>query len=88
MDNITHSLTGAVTAKLLDGSRSYDRRTERAFFWLTVLSANIPDADVIVELLSDPFTGIDHHRGITHSIVAAPLFAIVFCVRMALLLAL
>ncbi len=76
MDNLTHSLTGAVAARVLDGSQAYDRRTERALFWLTVVSANAPDLDVVVDLFAGPFTAIEHHRGITHSVIAAPLFAV------------
>jgi inner membrane protein len=80
MDNLTHSLTGALTAKFIESrptapeEKSIYRRT---FFWLFVLSANLPDIDVLLGLIGDPILSIKYHRGITHSLLFAPVLALV-----------
>lgn len=75
MDNVTHSLTGALAAELLPhryASASY----RRTLFWLLVVSANLPDLDVVLQLFTDRLAYIIHHRGITHSLLFAPVFAL------------
>ena len=79
MDNLTHSLTGAVAAKLLETTFptvAGESSAHRKKFWLLVSSANIPDLDVVLGLLGDPIFSIQHHRGITHSLLFAPLLAL------------
>jgi inner membrane protein len=79
MDNITHSLTGALAAKVIErqGVPAADqRRQRRALFWLLVLCANLPDIDVLFSLFGGRLFSLQHHRGITHSFVFAPLFAL------------
>lgn len=79
MDNITHTLTGALAAKLIETRtiRSKDSRNEkRTIFWLLLLCANLPDIDVVLNFLGDPVFSLKHHRGITHSLLFAPLFAL------------
>jgi inner membrane protein len=79
MDNITHSLTGALTAKFIESRPTQPEEKNiyrRTFFWLFVLAANFPDIDVLVGLTGDPVLSIRHHRGITHSILFAPVLAI------------
>lgn len=64
MDNLTHSLVGLAAAKA---------GLERVSPYATavcVLAANLPDAD-IVTLAAGPAAYLEHHRGITHSIVGA-----------------
>jgi len=63
MDNLTHSLVGLTAAKA---------GLERMSPWATtvcVISANAADADFITLFLGDRWTLLQHHRGITHSIV-------------------
>lgn len=69
MDNITHSLTGLVLARagLSQGSRG---RT-----LALVLASNLPDLD-LVAALGGSTTYLEHHRGLSHSIAGAPLFAL------------
>lgn len=76
MDNVTHSLTGALAATLLQrpSASTSERRT---LLWLLVVSANLPDLDVVLQLFTDRLTYIIHHRGITHSLLFAPVFALV-----------
>ncbi|MCA1621476.1 MAG: metal-dependent hydrolase [Acidobacteria bacterium] len=62
MDNLTHSLVGLAAAKAGLG-----RRSPYATF-VCVAAANLPDID-IVALAGGPAFYLQHHRGITHSIV-------------------
>lgn len=74
MDNITHTLTGALAARAVSGSRQESRRT---LFWLLLVAANFPDIDVALRFVTDPLTALEYHRGVTHSFLAAPLVALV-----------
>jgi inner membrane protein len=79
VDNITHSLTGALAAKVVEkhgapGDRGVYRHT---LFWLFVLCANLPDIDVALGLFGGRLFSLQHHRGITHSLVCAPLLSII-----------
>ena len=79
MDNLTHVLTGALTAKFIEArpTAPEEKKTyRRTFFWLFVLCANLPDIDVALGLIGDPILSIQYHRGITHSVLFAPLFAL------------
>jgi inner membrane protein len=62
MDNLTHSLVGLALAK-----SGLERLSPYATA-VCVLAANAPDADVITVLWGRWFA-LEHHRGITHSIV-------------------
>jgi len=79
VDNITHSLTGAVAAKVIETAfpaLAEEPIAPRKKFWLLVGSANIPDIDVVLGLFGDPIFSIHHHRGLTHSLLLAPIFAL------------
>src|SRR5437762_14183475 len=63
MDNLTHSLVGLTSAKAgLEKLSPYATT-------VCVISANAADADFVSLFLGDRWTLLDHHRGITHSIV-------------------
>ncbi|HVQ39872.1 MAG TPA: metal-dependent hydrolase [Pyrinomonadaceae bacterium] len=62
MDNLTHSFIG------LAASKAGLERLSSGTTLLCVLAANAPDAD-IVTLVSGRWAYLQHHRGITHSIV-------------------
>src|SRR5882672_9082701 len=64
MDNLTHSLVGLAAAKAGLEKLSPGATT------LCVLAANSPDAD-IVTLFGGRWAFLQHHRGISHSIVGA-----------------
>src|SRR6476620_8177830 len=68
MDNITHTLTGA-----LIGQRGLKRRSRFAFA-ACLLGANAPDIDVFAPL-AFPVDGIEFHRGPLHGVFAWPLLA-------------
>ena len=69
MDNLTHSFIGLAASKAGLEKLSPGATT------LCVLAANSPDAD-IVALLGGRWTYLQHHRGITHSIIGALVLAI------------
>ena len=63
MDNLTHSLVGLTSAK---------GGLERLSPYATVvclISANAADADFVSVFFGDRWTLLQHHRGITHSII-------------------
>src|SRR4249919_1927834 len=63
MDNLTHSLVGLTSAKAgLEKLSPYATT-------VCVVSANAADADFVSLFFGDRWTLLQHHRGITHSIV-------------------
>src|SRR5580704_4605075 len=69
MDNLTHSLTGLMLSQA-GLKRFYPRAT-----LVLVIAANIPDIDVVT-IVRGPLYYFEQHRGITHSIAAAPVMAL------------
>jgi inner membrane protein len=69
MDNLTHSLIGLAAAKAGLEKLSPGATT------LCVLAANSPDADILATL-GGRWAYLQHHRGITHSIVGALVLAL------------
>jgi len=84
MDNLTHSLTGVLAARILPGdqadtstmTRKGKPKTGRMLFWLMLVSVNLPDLDVIANFFTDPLSAVHFHRGFTHSFLMAPLIAL------------
>ena len=70
MDNLTHSLVGLTAAKA-----GLERLSPGATV-LCVLAANSPDSDIVVLLCGDRWDFLQHHRGITHSIVGTAFLAV------------
>jgi len=68
LDNITHSLAGALL-----GQMGLKRRSRFAFA-ACLLGANAPDIDVFAPL-AFPVDGIEFHRGPLHGVFAWPLLA-------------
>lgn len=63
MDGLTHSLVGLAAAKAgLDRLSPYTTAA-------CILSANAPDVDFVSVFFGDRWTLLEHHRGITHSII-------------------
>jgi len=71
MDNLTHSLVGIAASKA--GLEKLSPGTT----FLCVLAANAPDADIVVLLFGDRWSFLQHHRGITHSIVGVLSLALI-----------
>lgn len=75
MEPVTHFLTGACL-----GRAGFNRRTAYATLAMT-LAAETPDLDVLWGF-GGPVAAFQHHRGITHTLIGAPLVALVvtlFC---------
>jgi membrane-bound metal-dependent hydrolase YbcI (DUF457 family) len=71
MDPITHGITGALLGKAY-----FSKRDGRVSIFAATLGAVFPDIDVIAEAISrDPLAIIKYHRGITHSFLGLPFFA-------------
>jgi inner membrane protein len=64
MDNLTHSLIGLAVSK------AGLERLSPAATAVCILAANSPDSDIVV-LIFGRWAFLQHHRGITHSIVGA-----------------
>lgn len=72
MDTITHGIAGA-----LIGKGFFSERWGPAATFAVTLGSVFPDCDVIAEVLSrNPVSLLKYHRGITHSFVAMPFFAL------------
>jgi inner membrane protein len=65
MDNVTHSLVGLMMSRV-SGKNA----------WMMVVAANFPDID-IVSWAGGSLTYLEYHRGIAHSLAAAPVLALI-----------
>lgn len=63
MDNLTHSLVGLAAAK------AGLERLSPAATTLCIVTANAPDADIVVLVFGDRWSLLQHHRGITHALI-------------------
>jgi inner membrane protein len=70
MDNLTHSFVGLVAAKA-----GLEKLSPGATL-LCLIAANGPDSDIAVLPFGDRWTYLQHHRGITHSIVGVACLAL------------
>src|SRR5579872_1573106 len=69
MEPVTHFLTGACL-----GRSGFNRKTAYATLAMT-LAAEAPDIDMLW-IFRGPVAELQHHRGITHSLVGAPFMAL------------
>jgi len=74
MDTVTHGIVGSLIAK-----GYFSEKHGRVATFAATLGAVFPDGDVVTEAFSqDPLAVVKFHRGITHSWVALPFFAVIF----------
>lgn len=71
MDNLTHTLTGLMMARVGLG-----RTTERGGTLMMMLAVNAPDSDLVMAGLPGGLSYIEYHRGYTHSLALAPVMAL------------
>jgi inner membrane protein len=78
MDNITHSVVGLGVGALIDRSlppepdAAGERVRQRMLLTIGCLASNFPDLDlVLTRLLAPPLGYLLHHRGHTHTLLAA-----------------
>lgn len=86
MDTLTHALSGALVARAtaLKAPRT-DQLSLRARSWAGFFAAAFPDSDFIARLV-DPVAYLTvYHRGVTHSLVLLPLWALLLAALFALL---
>ncbi|TSB44694.1 metal-dependent hydrolase [Alkalicoccobacillus porphyridii] len=80
MDTITHTLFGLTTYGMVD-KREKDRPTKRALLFTALAASQAPDLDIVARVTE---TGrvMDQmwHRGLTHSIFVAPIWALIIYV--------
>ena len=73
MDTLTHALSGALLARATSPKdappRSLPRRIAAGFF-----ACAAPDLDFVVGF-AGPTAYLEHHRGVTHSLILLPLWA-------------
>lgn len=69
MENLTHSLVGAVVADAALGQGA-SRRTRRVFLAAGIIASNAPDLDLLYTSITPmPIGYLLHHRGHTHTLV-------------------
>ena len=74
MDTVTHGIVGSLIAK-----GYFSEKHGRVAIFAATLGAVFPDVDVVAEGFShDPLAIVKFHRGITHSWIALPVFALIF----------
>ena len=74
MDPLTHALSGALVARALPVARS-PALTPREVFVAGAASAVFPDLDFVLRLV-DTLTYLNHHAGITHSLLLWPAWSL------------
>jgi inner membrane protein len=73
MDTLTHALSGALLARATQHDTSpLPRRTR---MWVGFWAAAFPDGDFVLRFI-DPLIYLTTHRGITHSVLLLPLWAL------------
>lgn len=77
MDTLTHALSGALLARATESkSPRAGQLSRRARMWVVFWAAAFPDSDFVLRFI-DPLTYLTTHRGITHSVIMLPLWALV-----------
>jgi len=72
MDPITHVLLGASL-----GYAAFGKKLGRTAATSAGLAAFAPDADILIRSANDPLIAIEYHRGFTHSLIFAPVGAVI-----------
>lgn len=76
MDTLTHALSGALLARATEPrAPRRDQLPRRLRMWVGFWAAAFPDSDFMLRFI-DPLTYLALHRGITHSIVLLPVWAV------------
>lgn len=84
MDTLTHALSGALVARATEPAVFRSGALSRgARMWAGFFAAAFPDVDFIVRFV-DPTTYLITHRGLTHSLVMLPLWALLLAALCAL----
>jgi inner membrane protein len=88
MDTLTHALSGALLARATEPAAGSPARagvlSRRARLWAGFWAAAFPDSDFVLRFV-DPLFYLTNHRGVTHSFVMLPLWAVGLAALFALL---
>lgn len=85
MDPFTHALSGAVAARATAPPDNHDLPDVHTRTLAGTGAALFPDIDIVLRFV-DPMFYFTHHRGLTHSFVMAPVWALLLAVFFALIL--
>jgi inner membrane protein len=76
MDTLTHALSGALLGRATEPKMPRtDQLPRRLRMWIGFWAAAFPDSDFIVSFIN-PLTYLALHRGVTHSIILLPIWAL------------
>ena len=75
MDTLTHAVSGAVAGIAFGENNKLARISLAKRALVVAIAAAAPDLDNLLALGNDPFLYLDHHRGITHSLILLPVWA-------------
>lgn len=76
MDTLTHALSGALLGRATEPRATRPGQLPRATrMWVGFWAAAFPDGDFVLRFI-DPLLYLTTHRGITHSVVLLPLWAL------------
>jgi inner membrane protein len=76
MDTLTHALSGALLARATAPRQARtDQLPPRLRTWVGFWAAMFPDSDFVLRFI-DPLTYLTLHRGVTHSVILLPLWAV------------
>ena len=76
MDTITHALSGALLARATaPAAQDPGELTPRARMTVGFMAAGFPDCDILLRVFGS-LTYVDLHRGVTHSIILLPAWAL------------
>jgi inner membrane protein len=76
MDTLTHALSGVLLARATEPKAPRpDQLPRRLRMWIGFWAAAFPDSDFIVNFIN-PLSYLALHRGITHSIILLPVWAL------------
>ncbi len=87
MDTLTHALSGMLLARATAGTSTTSAKPQLPLhvrMWCGFLAAAFPDADFVSRYFGS-LSYLEHHRGVTHSILMLPLWAILLAVIFSLL---
>jgi inner membrane protein len=77
MDNLTHGLLGAAVGALRRPDGSPLSHTDRATLLACVVAAELPDLDNLLPSQNPALHDLQAHRGLSHSLLFAPVVALV-----------
>ena len=76
MDTLTHALSGALLVRATEAGDAPARALSRATrMWVGFWAAAFPDSDFVLRFI-DPLMYLTTHRGVTHSVVLLPVWAL------------